>query len=89
MSRYFVLGAGIALPIVGVMLIIDTILGVLVKSVPQMNIFVVGMPAKVFIGLLVMFITAPLLHEVFNMLMVNTDWLVIEILQWLQERLVS
>ena len=52
---FVVLAIRIALPIVGTMLIIDVCLGIMVKSVPQMNVFVVGMPLKVMIGLFLVF----------------------------------
>jgi len=52
---FVILALQIALPIVGTMLIIDVCLGIMVKSVPQMNVFVVGMPLKVLIGLFLVF----------------------------------
>ncbi|MCL2016138.1 MAG: flagellar biosynthetic protein FliR [Defluviitaleaceae bacterium] len=45
----------IALPVVGTMLIVDASLGIMVKTVPQMNIFVVGLPLKLFLGLIIIF----------------------------------
>ena len=52
---FVLLAVRIALPIVGTMLIIDICLGIMVKAVPQMNVFVVGMPLKVLVGLILMF----------------------------------
>ncbi|MCL1843917.1 MAG: flagellar biosynthetic protein FliR [Defluviitaleaceae bacterium] len=49
------LAVRIALPIVGTMLIIDVCLGIMVKAVPQMNVFVIGMPLKVLVGLILVF----------------------------------
>ena len=63
MMKYIELGVLIALPIIGTIIIIDIALGLLVKAVPQMNIFVVGMPVKVFVGLLVLTIILPSLYE--------------------------
>ena len=65
--RFLLIGVSISMPVVGAILILDVALGVLVKAVPQMNIFVVGMPVKVFIGLLVFMLIMPLLGSVYNL----------------------
>ena len=52
---FTILAVQIALPIVGVLLIIDVCFGVMVKAVPQMNVFVVGMPLKILVGLILIF----------------------------------
>ena len=55
------------MPIIGAIMIINVALGVLVKAVPQMNIFVVGMPIKVLAGLfLLLLVLAPALGFIFN-----------------------
>src|SRR5574344_455078 len=51
-GQLFVLGLGIALPIFSVLLITDVLLGFVAKMMPQMNIFMVAMPLKIYIGLL-------------------------------------
>jgi len=53
--EFLVLAVQIAIPIVGALLIINVILGIMVKAVPQMNVFVVGMPLKVLVGIFLMF----------------------------------
>ncbi|HEX3031225.1 MAG TPA: flagellar biosynthetic protein FliR [Bacillota bacterium] len=50
----------IALPAVGVLLVTDVAMGILARTVPQMNIFVVGMPLKIFVGLIVLMLAFPL-----------------------------
>jgi len=52
---FLVLAVQIAIPIVGALLIINIILGIMVKAVPQMNVFVVGMPLKVLVGIFLMY----------------------------------
>jgi len=52
---FVLLAVGLAIPIVGTMLIIDVCLGIMVKAVPQMNVFVIGMPLKVLVGLILIF----------------------------------
>lgn len=51
---YFIIGFRIALPIFAALLIVNTILAILAKIAPQMNMFVIGMQLKVLIGLLVL-----------------------------------
>lgn len=66
MTNYFVLGIKFAMPIVGTILIVDIALGVLTKAVPQMNVFVVGMPIKLFIGLIVIYLIIPVFGSIYN-----------------------
>lgn len=51
-SEMFSIGLGIALPIFSVLLITDVLLGFVAKMMPQMNVFMVSMPVKIYIGLL-------------------------------------
>ncbi len=55
----FVIGFKISAPILIAILVTDVALGVISKTVPQFNVFVVGMPLKILIGLIVMIITVP------------------------------
>ena len=41
----------IAAPIIGALLITDVTLGVISRSVPQMNVFIVGLPLKIIVAL--------------------------------------
>ncbi len=67
LSSYFIeAGLKIAAPIMGTVIMIDVSLGILVKALPQMNVFVVGMPIKVLIGLTVFLIISPYLSPVFH-----------------------
>ncbi|MCL2617573.1 MAG: flagellar biosynthetic protein FliR [Defluviitaleaceae bacterium] len=58
-SVYLRLGLQFALPIAGSLFIVNVMLGILVKAVPQMNVFVVGMPLKTLLGLSIMWFTMP------------------------------
>ena len=51
-SSIFSVGLEIALPIFGVLFITDVLLGFTSKMMPQMNIFMVSMPLKIYLGLL-------------------------------------
>ena len=50
-SQIFNIGLSIALPIFGVLFITDVLLGFTSKMMPQMNIFMVSMPLKIYLGL--------------------------------------
>jgi len=66
---YFILAVRIAMPIIGSMMIVNIALGILVKAVPQMNVFVVGLPIKVLLGTIVIFLTLPFINSVFSWVM--------------------
>ena len=57
--KSFLLGVQVALPVVASGLIIEFCFGALMRTVPQLNMFVVGMPIKLMIGLLLLLITVP------------------------------
>ena len=50
-SQVFSLGLRIAAPVVVVLLLVSATMGVVVKTVPQINILVVGFPVKIAVGL--------------------------------------
>lgn len=61
MSDYIIIGFRIVLPIFCVILLLNTILGVMAKVSPQMNMFAIGMQLKIIVGLSVMFLTVGML----------------------------
>lgn len=50
-GQLFKIGFGIALPIFAVLLILDVLLGMMNKMMPQMNIYMVALPIKIYVGL--------------------------------------
>lgn len=56
----FAIGFKISVPVLAASLLTEIALGILAKTVPQMNVFVVGMPLKVGVGLLTLFAMMPL-----------------------------
>lgn len=67
-GNIFVIGMKLAIPILGTLLITDIILGVMSRIVPQMNIFLVGMPAKILVGFGVLLVIMPLYIYLLNSL---------------------
>lgn len=56
----FIIGFKIAAPITAAIMIADVALGVMARTVPQLNVFVVGMPLKIAVGIIVMLLTVPM-----------------------------
>ena len=55
----FVIALKISLPVLITLVITDIALGILARTMPQMNIFVVGVPGKILIGLFVLSLALP------------------------------
>lgn len=72
-KEMFVIGLKIAAPIMAVMLFTNVGLGIVARTVPQINIFIVGMPLQIAIGLVFLGITAPLFIKMTQGLFVHFD----------------
>ena len=66
MSDYFIIGFRIALPVFAAILVLNCVLAILARVSPQMNMFVVGMQLKIFVGIFVIFFTIRMLPAVSN-----------------------
>ncbi|TGB04792.1 flagellar biosynthetic protein FliR [Halobacillus salinus] len=55
-NQMFVIAFLMATPVVGCLFLVDVALGIIARTVPQLNVFVVGLPLKIFIGLSVLVI---------------------------------
>ncbi|HYK74487.1 MAG TPA: flagellar biosynthetic protein FliR, partial [Pseudoneobacillus sp.] len=55
-SQMFMIAFQMSLPVVGVLFLVDVALGIMARTVPQLNIFVVGVPVKIVVGLVAIFI---------------------------------
>lgn len=67
-SRMVTVAVQISAPVIAVMLIIDICLGLLGRTAPQMNIFMLGFSLKIGAGILTMAVMVPLLGVVFQSL---------------------
>ena len=56
-ADYFIISVRIALPVMIATMLLNVVLGVLAKTAPQMNMFVIGMQLKIFVGFAVLFVT--------------------------------
>jgi flagellar biosynthetic protein FliR len=58
-SDVFAIALTIALPFLAVMLLTNVVLGVLARVAPQLNIFAVGFPMTILVGLVTLFVLLP------------------------------
>ncbi|MDT7836588.1 flagellar biosynthetic protein FliR [Aquabacterium sp. OR-4] len=63
----FALGLWIALPLVGMLLFVNLVLGVIARVAPQISIFSVGFPLTLSVGLIGMLVTLPMMEQPFTM----------------------
>jgi flagellar biosynthesis protein FliR len=66
-SQIFSLGLWIALPVVAMLTFVNLVLGVISRVAQQMNIFAVGFPITIGIGLIGVLLTLPLMQAPFTM----------------------
>lgn len=53
-NKMFIIAFQMSLPVVGSLFLVDIALGIVARTVPQLNIFVVGMPVKIGVSFLVL-----------------------------------
>jgi len=63
-STIFATGFKMAAPVIATVLITDVALGTISRLVPQMNVFMIGMPLKIVVGLIIVVITIPMFIEI-------------------------
>jgi flagellar biosynthesis protein FliR len=66
-AEVFRLGLWIALPLIGMLLFTNLVLGVISRVAQQMNIFSIGFPITVVVGLIGVLMTLPMLQMPFTM----------------------
>jgi len=64
-SKYFVIGLQIAIPIVLIIIITDLCMGLISRAVPQINVMVLGMPVKILVGMVAITIALPIIIKMF------------------------
>ncbi len=80
-SSYFIIALRICLPCMIATIIVSVVLGVLAKTAPQMNMFVLGIQLKIFAGFAVLFVTMQFLPTVTNYIYEQMQDIVGEIIQ--------
>jgi flagellar biosynthetic protein FliR len=66
-TEVFRLGLWIALPLVAMLLFVNAVLGVISRVAQQMNVFAIGFPVSVGVGLVGMLLTLPMMQAPFTL----------------------
>ncbi|EFQ23294.1 flagellar biosynthetic protein FliR [Aminomonas paucivorans] len=66
LQKLFVLSLQMALPLFGALLLADVGMGFVARTVPQMNLFVLGIPLKIGLGLFILLAVLPLTVDLFH-----------------------
>ena len=66
-AEVFGMGLWIALPMVGILLFVNLVLGIVARVAPQMNVFAIGFPVTLGVGLLGILLTLPMMEAPFTM----------------------
>lgn len=78
-SNIFKLGFRLSMPVFFTIFLLDILLGILVRTIPQMNVFVVGLPFKIFVGIIIILLSLPVFNAIvsnsFNELIEDMDML--------------
>lgn len=82
-SQMFIIAFLMSIPIVGCLFLVDVALGIVARTVPQLNVFVVGLPLKILVGLLVLFVSM----TIYIGLIKNLFAITLEIMQGLMQLL--
>lgn len=68
LANYFLIGFRIFLPMFMCLLVTNAILGILTKVSPEMNMFAIGFQIKIFVGIIVLMMTASVIPGLANFL---------------------
>lgn len=81
MTDYFVIAIRISLPVLVAIMLLNVVLGVIAKTAPQMNMFVIGIQLKIFVGFAVLFITLMLLPNITEFIYKEMQKIVMKVLE--------
>lgn len=74
-NQAFIIAFQMSIPVVGSLFLVDVALGIIARTVPQLNIFVVGMPVKIIVSFIVLMIVMGMmmvvLQHLFDFLIVT------------------
>lgn len=75
-SQMFISGVSIALPLVTALLLVNISFGVISRAAPALNVFAVGFPVTLLVGLIMLiFITPLILPNLQNLMMITVELL--------------
>ncbi len=85
-SRTFVVALQIGAPVLGSVLVTDLALGLLARSVPQMNLLVIGLPVKMLLAFGVLMLALPFLLAAERSLIPEMDRAMVQFVGYLGGR---
>lgn len=65
-ATMFTIAFQMAIPVVGSLFLVDVALGIVARAVPQVNVFIVGLPLKILISFIVLFLVLPVFMMLVN-----------------------
>ena len=80
----FLIAFRLAFPIIATLFIIDIIFGFLARTVPQMNVFMLGFPTKIGVGYMMLFLSIPILVKVIGEVLHMMEENLLDILKIIQ-----
>lgn len=80
-QEIFIIAVKLGAPLIAVMLFTNVGLGIVARTVPQMNIFIVGFPLQIGIGLIFLGLTAPLLVKMTQTLFAGLELKIVTLLR--------
>ena len=63
-AQVFVIGVKISAPILVALFLVSVAMGILARTVPQMNVFIVGFPVQIGVGMIALSLSLPLFYLV-------------------------
>ena len=78
---YFVIAVRISLPVQISIMLLNVVLGVLAKTSPQMNMFVIGIQLKIFVGFAILFVTLGFLPNITQFIYTEMQDIVTDVLK--------
>ncbi len=67
----FYIAFQMAIPVVGCLFLVDLALGIVSRTVPQVNVFIVGLPLKIFVSFFVLLLVIPIMFQMIEALSID------------------
>lgn len=83
-TQLFISAIKIGAPVVITLLLTSVALGLVARAVPQMNVFIVGMPLKIGVGFIIIAVSLPIFGYVFNHMIKHFEQDMITVLRLLR-----
>ena len=82
-AQVFIIAVKISAPILMALFLVTAAMGVLARTVPQMNVFLIGFPLQIGVGLAALAIALPLFSVFVERLLVHTNRNLVALLDFL------